>query len=106
MKRLHHYDVAPGYAVPLYIIPLDSTLGRFLNTSTMETTVVENKWSIREVYLYRYDASVIQDLDPEDREQLELYRVQYIPTNDEIVEALRGPVGPAGPMGPMGPAGQ
>lgn len=106
MKRLHHYDVAPGHAVPLYIIPLDSNLGRLLNRSVMATSVVRNAWGTREVYLYHYNAEIIShELDMEEREELEQHRVQYIPSNDEVVEALRGPMGPAGPMGMKGDKG-
>ena len=92
MIRLRHEDIALNHAVPLYIIPLDSDLGRFLNRSVMATSVVRNKWGDRQVYLYHYSASIILDeLTLSDREELEQYRVQYIPSNDEVVEALRRP---------------
>lgn len=107
MIQLRHHDVHPGYAVPLYLVPLTSALGQFLANSTMANAVVNNGRGDQDVYLYHYNPQIIlHELTPEDREELENYRVQYIPTNDEVVEALRGPRGHVGPIGAAGMRGE
>lgn len=88
--------------------------------ATIETDHHDGDLAIAEAFGYGLDVSqllpLVTDLDlpsacirlhydPRDV-PVDAAAIRYVPTDTEIVEALRGPAGPTGPVGPAGEAGE